>query len=56
MVTTKRMRDLEDKFDSDLVQRSAKVKAKQEPYVIKRNFKPNWKHKKKCSGHANGKL
>ncbi|XP_060585703.1 ribonuclease 3-like [Ruditapes philippinarum] len=49
MVTTKRMRDLEQRFDHELVQRAAMVRALQEPYE-RELPKPNWKNQ--CKGHT----
>jgi hypothetical protein len=43
------MRDLEQRFDHELVQRAAMVRALQEPYE-RELPKPNWKNQ--CKGHT----
>ncbi|KAL4219635.1 hypothetical protein ACF0H5_022207 [Mactra antiquata] len=53
MIATKRMQELEDIFDIELVQRAAKVTALQEPYE-RALPKPNWKHK--CCVKHNHKI
>jgi len=48
MVVTRRMQDLEDKFEEEIVQRAANIRDAQKPYHMERNNRPNWKDAHKC--------